>query len=178
MSSPIPLTKRNFQHHATARTAGSRIIDIARGFGDPVWRTAYLNTWRMRRADFACWYARSHLSAGSPLESFWPDPAGQRADRRGVAEGKNNAGRKPSLSPAQLEALKVEAFRLFEEYGDPLSDNPHQDFNSKEKVIKRLQQFAVYKKSKDFPEEPPRTTIQPYVNIWLEEWRAKRVAEN
>lgn len=42
---------------------------------NPAYRAAYLECWRLRRCDFAQWYNRSHLSAGAPLDSFWPSSA-------------------------------------------------------------------------------------------------------
>jgi hypothetical protein len=36
------------------------------------WRDCLLAIWRLRRCDFAQWYNNSHLSAGTPLDTFWP----------------------------------------------------------------------------------------------------------
>src|SRR5262249_12883664 len=37
---------------------------------------------RMRRNPFAAWYSTSALSAGAPLESFWPGPPLKQAEGR------------------------------------------------------------------------------------------------
>ncbi len=133
--------------------------------------TIWLPELRIERADFARWYSNCSLSAGAPLESFWPGPVH-------VKRRKANSGRKPKYTPAQLAALRSETFRLLDEYGDPVSNNPHTELKSKEDLIKALQKWAVTEKSKDFREEPARATIQDDVNEWLKEWRTQQTAGN
>jgi hypothetical protein len=106
------------------------------------------------------------------------DASGSNAARIGCLGQrlKGKAGRKPKFTPAQLETLRSMAISLLEDFGDPESDNPHSEFRSKEDMIRMLQQNAVMKPI-DFPEEPPRTTLQPLVNKWLEEWRTIQTSD-
>ena len=66
--------------------------------GNPAYRAAYLEGWRLRRCDFAQWYNRSYLSAGAPLDSFWPgsEPAASktRGERRRPTQVKRDAVRR------------------------------------------------------------------------------------
>jgi hypothetical protein len=91
---------------------------------------------------------------------------------------KRGAGRKQRYTPAQLEALKLQTFLLLNEYGDPEGDNPDPELRSISALIEKLGDWAVAKKPKDFREEPPPSTIRPYVNEWLEEWRRQQSAGN
>jgi hypothetical protein len=82
---------------------------------------------------------------------------------------KGRGGRKRELIPERLKALKDEAFRLFGDYGDPRPSDAHEEFNSKNKVIDRLLDFAGAK-PKLFPKVPSRTILQPHLDAWLEEF--------
>jgi hypothetical protein len=148
----------------------------------PDMRVDHYSQWRIERGHFGIWYRASSLSAGAPLESFWPGPSEQFAHaevmsatlpKPKVERRKGRSGRKRKFTPAQLATLRSEMFRLLDEYGDPASDNPHSEFKSKADIIRALQAFAINEKSRDFPEEPSRTTIQSFVDQWLEEWRTR-----
>ena len=87
------------------------------------------------------------------------------------------AGRKRDFLPEHLDALKTELFRLLEEYGDHKTHDAHPEFNSKEKIYKKLQDFANSKR-RMFHKEPSRATLQGPVKRWLAEWRAAGSAKN
>ena len=84
---------------------------------------------------------------------------------------KGKSGRKPDFPPEHLGILKAEAFRLLDHHGGLNNSDP--EFNSKEKLIKAVQEFAATK-SKQFPKEPGRTTLQPHVDEWIEQWERGR----
>jgi hypothetical protein len=88
---------------------------------------------------------------------------------------KGKRGRKKAFTPDQLEAMRSELFRLLYYYGDPESERPHPEFRSKGDAIRELQAFAISEKARDFSNEhePARTTLQPLVDQWLDEWRAR-----
>jgi hypothetical protein len=96
-------------------------------------------------------------------------PSLKQALRGSSSANPMKAGRKPSYC---YQTLGKETFRLLEHHGDLSPDDP--EWNSKEDLIAALQDF--YKKK--HRREPPRTTLQPYVNRWLSEWRARNAAEN
>jgi hypothetical protein len=90
------------------------------------------------------------------------------------SRAKGETGCKPTFVDAHWEILKTEAFRLLDVHGGLSKDDP--EFNSKSKLINQLLIFAQnHHKFKDI-RAPGRTTIQPYVNRWLQEWEARRAA--
>jgi hypothetical protein len=141
----------------------------------PDMREHQFERWCIRRRSFLQWYKQSPLSAGVPLTKFWPIRKSQ-VEQMPAYKRKGNVGRKP-FPPLLLAALKTELYRLLDEYGDPYSTSPHEEFNSKEKVYSALLLFAT-NKPKDFRKEPSRATLQKHVNVWLDEWRRERSARN
>ena len=87
------------------------------------------------------------------------------------------AGRKRDFLPEHLDALKTELFRLLEEYGDHETYDAHPEFNSKEKIYKKLLDFAN-SKPRMFHKEPSRGKLQEWVPGWLAEWRTAGPARN
>jgi hypothetical protein len=92
-------------------------------------------------------------------------------------ESKNKPGRKKKMLQLHLRVLRAEIFRLLDEYGDPDSPDADSALNSREKIIDQLQLYAQNHDEKIFMtfEEgyPSRRLLQPLVNDWIEEWRAK-----
>ena len=130
--------------------------------------------WLIECHDFRDWYKTSPLSAGVPLRKFWPVSGRQATPKT----GRKKTGRKKKYTPEQLDALRSGVFGLLDEYGDPESDKPHPECKSKEDLIDKVQEWAVRKHPKDFPDFPARTTIQPFVDQCLEDWRKRHTAGN
>jgi hypothetical protein len=87
---------------------------------------------------------------------------------------KANSGRKPTFVDAHWRVLKTEAFRLLDHYGGLSKDDP--EFNSKNKFIAMLLAFAQNNPRFKDVGAPERTSMQPYVDLWLREWEALRAA--
>jgi hypothetical protein len=81
-------------------------------------------------------------------------------------------GRKPTFVDAHWETLRAEAIRLLDEHGGLSRDDPK--FNSKDKLMDLLLQFAQKHHQFEDVGAPGRTTLQTRVNKWLEEWRTAK----
>jgi hypothetical protein len=152
-------------------------------------QTAARPTWETieRRRCAVKWWPLPHLpTPGTPRVLTTEDEGTAKQDLSWLAkqfplqrelagespQKKNKAGAKKKLSQSHLEALRTEIFRLLDRHGDPDSPDADPTLNSRSKIIARLQEFAA-NRDKDTFKEPSRPLLQPLVNEWIEEWRAK-----
>lgn len=111
------------------------------------------------------WYD-VRLRAADVFREF-PNVGAQRpvnlTEKRGPGPGAH--------TKTQYSALRVEALRLMEHHGEFSDDDI--DWNGPEKLISALQEFHMEK----YKREPGRSTLQPKVRDWINEYRCKGAAD-